>query len=295
MRYISVRALGLGALACAAVGFPASSAAAAQSQARALGLPLPDVGQVVTSIGTTAGGTADAILPGTGTLVTGTTGAVGGIITGTTTTVTTTVDQTLGGILAGSGLGTVPVPGTGGGSTGAPTGGTPTGGLPTDALNTLLQTLGIPAFGGPGSGQAVAPDGSIVLDDRAPAVRFKVLSSLRGVKALGKLKLLVTTDEPGIVALTSAIRPGPAVKRTTSSKRRKATSSATKHSRKVIHIPAATLGFRKAGRLKVTVQLSRSAQRNLGNSRNARISVGLLAADAARNQVAKRLKQTVKR
>ncbi len=290
MRYFSARALGAGALVVAASALPASGALAAQSEPRVLGLPLPDVGQVVTSIGTTVGGTVDPVLPGTGGIITGTTGAVGGIITGTTATVTTTVDQTLGGILGGTGLGAVTGPITAGSAPGA--------GLPVDALNTLLGTLGIPTLAGTGSGQAVAPDGSIIVDNRAPGVTFKVLSSLRGVKALGKLKLQVSSDEPGLVAFTSTLRPGLAVKTKKAKRtaaRGKARSSAAKHSRKVIHIAPVSLGFRKAGKLKVTVQLSRAAQRNLGNGRNARISVGLLAADAARNQLQQRVKQTVKR
>ncbi len=290
MRYFSARALGAGALVVAASALPASGALAAQSEPRVLGLPLPDVGQVVTSIGTTVGGTVDPVLPGTGGIVTGTTGAVGGIITGTTPTVTTTVDQTLGGILGGHG--------------------TRCGHRPDHrrqcpghrparrrAQHAARHTRYPDA-----RRHGQRPGGrSRRLDHRGqPRARRHVQGALllRGVKALGKLKLQVSSDEPGLVAFTSTLRPvwrSRPRRRSARHARGKARSSAAKHSRKVIHIAPVSLGFRKAGKLKVTVQLSRAAQRNLGNSRNARISVGLLAADAARNQLQERVKQTVKR
>lgn len=286
MNRTTVRAIALGALATTAVAVPASSALAAQAEPRLLGLPLPDLGQIVTDLGSTLGDTIDQILPGTGAIVTETTGTVGGIITGTTGTVETVVDETLGGILDGSGLGTVVGPNTGGGGANG-------GLLPTDALTQLLGTLGIPISGGT-AGQVTNADGTITVDSRAPGVTFTVLSKLRSVKKDGKLKLQVATDEPGVVAFTSAVRPGAAVK---AKKARKGVKRkpAPKHSRKLIKVPAVTLGFRKAGKLRVTVQLSKTAQRNLGNARNARISVGLLASDAARNQARTRVKRAVKR
>jgi len=296
MRSHTVRTVALGALTTAALAFPAASALGADSQSRILGLPVPDLGQVVTDVGQTVGGVVDPVLPGTGAIVTETTGTVGGIITGTTDTLNSTVDQTVGSILDGSGLDSVLDPITG---TSTASGG---GLLPTDTLNTLLQTLGIPTLSGTGAGQSVAPDGSIIVDGRAPSATFKVLSRLRAVKRDGKLKLQVSIDEAGVVAFTSTVRPGVAVKTKKAAKKKstrktkaRRSAAAKKHSRKVIHVPAVTLGFRKAGVLKVTVQLSKAAQRNLGASKNARISVGLLAADAARNQISSRVKQTVKR
>lgn len=286
MHRTTVRTIALGALATTAIAVPASSALAAGAQPRLLGLPLPDLGQIVTDVGSTLGGTIDQVLPGTGAIVTETTGTVGGIITGTTGTVETAVDQTLGGILDGSGLGEIVGPNTGGGGANG-------GLLPTDALTQLLMTLGIPVSGGT-TGQVTNADGTITVDSRAPGVTFTVLSRLRSVKKDGKLKLQVATDEPGVVAFTSAVRPGPAVK---AKRARKGvgTKRAPRHSRKLIKVPAVTLGFRKAGTLRVTVQLSKTAQRNLGNARNARISVGLLASDAARNQARSRVKRAVKR
>lgn len=281
-----LHALAAVALAGAALGIPAGVAFAADADLRALGLPLADAGELVADVGETLGGTVDPILPGTGAIVTETTGTVGGIITGGTQSVDDVVDQTVGGILDGSDLGTVVGPD-------APGGGSDGGLLPTDALTALLQTVGIPLLGS-APGMVTNADGSVTIDTRAPGVTFKVLSRLRNVKRSGKLKLQVATDEPGIVALTSTVRPGRKAKARRKAKK-SARASAVKHSRKVIHIPAATLGFRKAGALTVTVQLSKTARRNLGNARNARISVGLLAADAARNQTRSRIRKTITR
>lgn len=296
MKARTARTIALGVVASAAVAVPVASAAAAPSETRILGLPLPDLGQVVTQVGSTVGGILDGVAPGTGAIVTETTGTVGGIITGTTQTVSDTVDQTVGSILDGSGLGGIVGPN-------APGGGAAGGLLPTDALNALLQTLGIPTLAGTGTGQTVAPDGSIVVDSRAPGVTFTVLSRLRDVQKDGKLRLQVASDEAGVVAFTSTLRPGVLAKKTKakakmkkgSSKKARKSAAKPRHSRKVIHVPAVTLGFRQAGALKVTVQLSKTAQRNLGNAKDARISVGLLAADGARNQVTERVKRSVKR
>jgi len=280
-----LQTIAIATLAAATVGVPTGAAFAAQAEPRILGLPLPDTGQIVTDVGDTLGGTVDPILPGTGAIVTETTGTAGGIITGTTQTVNDAVDQTVGGILDGSGLGSTVGPDT--------TGGGANGGLlPTDALTALLQTLGFSTLGS-APGMVTNADGSVSVDSRAPGVTFKVLSKLRSVKRNGKLRLQVATDEPGIVALTSTVRPG--LKAKAKKARKKTRTRAVKHSRKVIHIPAVTLGFRQAGALKVTVQLSKTAQRNLGNARNARVSVGLLAADAAHNQTRSRVKKTIAR
>lgn len=278
--------IAIAAVATTAFAVPAGAAFAGDAELRLLGLPLPDLGQVVTDVGGTLGDTVDTILPGTGAIVTETTGTVGGIITGTTQTVNDAVDQTVGGILDGTDLGGIVGPNTSGGGTNG-------GLLPTDALTTLLQTLGFQTVG-QAKGTVVNADGSVTVDSRAPGVTFKALSKLRNVKKDGKLKLQVATDEPGIVAFTSTVRPGLKVKARKQATR-KARTSATKHSRKVIHIPAVTLGFRKAGSLKVTVQLSKAAQRNLGSARDARISVGMIASDAARNQTRSRVKKTVAR
>ncbi|PTL55494.1 hypothetical protein [Paraconexibacter algicola] len=279
----TARTIALAALASTAVAAPVASAAAAEPQERALGVPVADVGKIVAQLGSTIGGIVGGTIPGVGAIITETTNSVGGLISGTTLAVSESVDATIGQVLNDSGLGGIIGPDT-------PGGGAKGGLLPTDALNNLLKTLGIPTVAGTGAGQAVAPDGTVVADAQAPTARFTVLSKLRDVQKDGKLRLQVTTDEPGVVAFSSTLRPGVA--------RAAAARSGTRavaHSRRVIHIPTVTLGFRQAGTLKVTVQLAKTAQRTLGNAKDARISVGIVAADSARNQVSGRVKQTVGR
>jgi hypothetical protein len=251
--------------------------AATPAQAQLLGGLLPNIGSIITGTGQTLGGTLDSILPGTGGLVTGVTGTVGGVVTGVQATVTGTLDQALGGVLGGGG-----------------------GLLPTGVLNTLLGTLlgnstaapGTPGTGNSGgvivlSGGSTAP-GGIVLDASAPRPTVKVLSKLKQIGSSGKMKLEIRTNEPGIVAVAGNLRPGAAVKA-------KKGAKAAKHSRKVIKVPQITLGYRKAGKLVVTVRLSRAAQRVLGRSKNAKLSVGTLAVDVFKNQDSDNSKINIKR
>ena len=243
-----------------------TAVAAAPAQAQLLGGLLPSIGTIVTGTGQTLGNTLDSVVPGVGGVVTGVTGSVGGVVTGVQNTVTGTLDQTLGSVLGGEG-----------------------GLLPADVLDTLLGTLlgnstaapGTPGTGNSGgvivlSGGSVGP-GGIVLDASAPRPTVKVLSKLRQIGSSGKMQLEIRTNEPGIVAVASKVRPGAAVQA-------KKGTRAAKHSRKLIKIPQITLGYRKAGKLVVTVRLSRAAQRALGRSRNARMSVGTLAVDVFKNQ-----------
>ena len=55
------------------------------------------------------------------------------------------------------------------------------------------------------------------------------------------------------------------------------------------------LGYRQAGKLIVTVKLSRAAQRTLGASRDARMSVGTIASDLFKNQDSDNIKLTLTR
>lgn len=251
------------------------AALAAPASANALlGLPLPlpdaDLGQVVTQVGDTVGG----VLPGdVGGVVTGATDQVGGIVSGTTDQivgqVTGTVDQVLGGV---------------------------TGTLPVGTVDQLLGTLG--AAGVPGAttaaggsvtpGTVVLPDGTVLVDQRAPGVKTKVLSTVRQIARTGKMRLAVTSDEPSVLAVGAMMRPGKA-------RTRHHRAHAAKSRRSVIHLPAITLAYRKAGTLKLTYQLKRRAQRNVARGRNARISVAVVAVDVARNQAATRVKSTVRR
>ena len=255
-----------------------TAVAAAPAQAQLLGNLLPNIGTILTGTGQTLGGTVDAILPGTGGIITGVTGAVGGVVSGVQSTVTGTLDQTLGGILGGDGGGV----------------------LPDDVLNSLLGTLlgnSTAAPGTPGTGTSGGPivlaggsvgPGGVIIDASAPRPTVTVLSKLKQIGRSGKMRIEIKTNEPGIVAVASKVRPGAAVKA------RKGTK-AVKHSRTLIKIPQITLGYRKAGKLVVTVRLSRAAQRALGTSRNARMSVGTIAVDVFKNQDSDSTKVNIKR
>ena len=263
---ISIGALGAG-----------TAVAAAPAQAQLLGL-LPGIGTIVTGTGETLGGTLDTIAPGTGGIVTGVTGTVGGVVSGVETTITGTLDETLGGLLGGGGGGV----------------------LPDDIVNVLLGTLlgnstaapGTPGTGTSGgpivlSGGSVGP-GGVILDASAPRPTVTVLSKLKQIGKNGKMRIEIKTNEPGVVAVAGKIRPGAAVKAKKGAKR-------VKHSRKLIKVPQITLGYRRAGKLVVTVRLSRAAQRALGRSRNARMSVGTVAVDVFKNQDSDSTKLNIKR
>ncbi len=228
-----------------------------------LGGLLPNLGTIITNTGATLG----SLIPGLGGVVTAVTGVVGGVVGGVQDAVVGVVDQTLGGVLGGS-----------------------NGLLPTGVLDTLLGTLlknstaapGTPGTGNSGgvivlSGAQPGPGGA-VLDASAPRTNVKVISRLRDIGSTGTMKLEVKSNEPGIVAFGGNVRPGVAVKKAKKGRR------AAKHSRALIKVPRMTLAYRKAGKLVVTVRLSRAAQRALGASTNAAMSVGTIAVDVFRNQ-----------
>jgi hypothetical protein len=250
-----------------ALGAGASVAVAPAAQASLLGGLLPSLGTIITGTGQALGNTLNGVLPGTGTLVTGVTGTVGGVVTGVQSSVTGLLDQTLGGVL--------------GGVTGI-TGGV----LPVPVLNNLLGTVlsnssGVPGATGKGgaivlAGGSVTP-GGVVVDASAPRPTVKILTKLRAIGSTGKMRMEIATNEPGIVAVAGTVRPGAAIAR-------KGAKKAAKHSRKLINVPSIVLAYRQAGKLIVTVKLSRAAQRSLGASRNARMSVGTIASDLFKNQ-----------
>ncbi len=296
----SAALLSIGALgACGAVsaapaqaqlaGLPTPGTVVTQVQNTVAGLPLPGatgaqagsvlallppLGTIVTQTGATLGG----LVPGVGGVVTGATGSVGGIVDAIQGTVTGALDESLSGVIGGGG-----------------------GALAPDVLLTLLGTLvanssaapGTPGVGGPAAGGpivlaggSIGPGGAI-LDASAPRPTVTVVSKLRQIAKTGKLRLKIRSNEPGIVALAANVRPGTAV--------RKKGAAPRKHSRKLVKIPQIVLGYRRAGTLAVTVRLSRSAQRTLGRSRNARMSVATIAVDLFRNQDSDRDKLKIKR
>jgi hypothetical protein len=259
--FMSVTALGAGA-----------TFAAAPAQAGLLGGLLPNLGTIITGTGQTLG----SLIPGVGGVITGVTGTVGGVVSGVQDTVTgvvdKTLDQTLGGTLGGV---------TGGGSL-----------LPTNVLNPLIGTLLNNSIAKPGVAGTGAPivlaggklaAGGVVVDASAPRPTVKVLSRLKGIGRDGKMRLEVRTDEPGIVAVAGNVRPGDPLRR------------AAKRSRKLIRVPNVVLAYRKAGRLVVTVKFSRAAQRALGASKNARMSVVTVASDIFRNQDADSVSLNIRR
>jgi hypothetical protein len=260
---MSVTALGAGA-----------TVVAAPAQASLLGGLLPSLGTIVTGTGQTLGGVVDGVLPGTGGVITGVTGTVGGIVGGVESTVTGLVDQTLGGVLDGGAGGL----------------------LPSDVLDNLLGTLlanstgtlGTGTSGGPIvlSGGSVTP-GGVVIDASAPRPTVKILTRLKAIGSSGRMRMEIRTNEPGIVAVAGNVRPGVAVK--------KKGAKAVKHSRKLIKVPSIVLGYRQAGKLVVTVKLSRAAQRTLGKSRDARMSIGTVASDVFKNQDSDSIRLKLKR
>ncbi len=245
-----------------------TAVAASPAQAELLDGVLPNAGSLVTGTETTLGGA----LPSGGSTITDVTGTVGGVIGGVEGTVSGVLDQTLGGVIGGG-----------------------TGALPDDVLGSLLGTLLANSSTAPGapnsivlSGGTIGPNGQILLDASAPRSTVKVLSKLKQVGRSGKMKLEIKTDEPGIVAIRSAVRPGAAIKA-------KKGQKAVKISKKLIKIPQIVLGYRRAGKLAVTVRVSRAAQRTLGKVRAAKMSVGTIAVDVWKNQDSASTKLNLKR
>jgi hypothetical protein len=243
-----------------------------------LGNALPNPGTILAQTGQTL----DSLVPGAGGVVTGVTGTVGGVVGGVEDSVNGVVDATLAGVVGGDLLG-----------------------LPTGAVDSLLATLlgnssaapGTPGTGGPHAGAPIVlaggkmgPDG-VVLDASAPRSTVKVLSKLKAIGKNGKLRMEIKSDEPGIVAVAGRLRPGALLKQ----KGAKAKAAKAKHSRKLIKVPSIVLGYRKAGALTATVQLSRAAQRALGTSKDAKMSVGTVAVDVFRNQGSESTKLNIKR
>jgi hypothetical protein len=241
----------------------AGTAVVAASTPGLLGSLLPNLGTIITNTGATLG----SLIPGLGGVVTAVTGVVGGVVGGVQDTVVGVVDQTLGGVLGGA-----------------------NGLLPTGVLDTLLGTLlknstaapGTPGTGNSGgvivlSGAQPGP-GGVVVDMSAPRTKVKVISRLSEIGSTGTMKLEVRANEPGIVAVGGNIRPGAATVKAKTGRK------SARRSRALIKVPRMTLAYRKAGKLIVTVRLSRSAQRALGGSKNAAMSVGTIAVDVFKNQ-----------
>lgn len=212
-------------------------------------------------------------------------GGVGSIVTGATDQVTSTLDQVLGGtegVLSEDALGTVlqtvtdPVAGPDGG----PGGSDGSGGSGGSGGSTLVS-------GAPSGVTTTVPSGGPGAADRsAPVVTVRVVSRLAHVARTRRLRLEVRSEEAGVVALASTIRPGV---------KRRSVAKGVKHRRSVIHVPTVVLAFRQAGTLTVELRLKAADAARLGRSRDGRMSVGLLTADVARNQRSERFKRHLRR
>jgi len=250
----AIAALGLPVAAHAQLGLP-------------LPVPLPDPTQVITQTTDTITQTTTDTLGGTVTDPTGTVGSVIDTVTGTvgdpTGTVGQTVDQVLGGTL---------------------------GTLPSGTVDDLLGAAGLAgkdgANGAAGPGVKVLPDGTIVVDKRPPVTTVKVLDRNRKVGRNGKLRLQISSDEPSVVALIGTVKPGRAY--------HLHGRKLKQHSRKSVKLPKVVLAYRKAGALRLTIQFSRRAQRNIRGSYNSTVRLSLVAVDVARNQVTRKLHRVVK-
>jgi hypothetical protein len=254
-------------LAAVAAALAIPAAASAQ-----LGLPLPPLSDPTQTITDTTGQVTDALpdpLSGVVDTVTGTVGGVvdtvntttGGATGGITDTIGQTVDDVLGGNLPQ---------------------------LPTGTIDDLLGAAGLNGANGANGqpGVTVLPNGTVVVDSRAPLTKVTVLNRNRTVGRNGKLRLQISSDEPSVVALVGTVRPGRAWKLHGRAKKL--------HSRKAIKIPKVVLAYRNAGALRLTIQFSRAAQRNIRHSYNSSVKLTLVAVDVARNQVTRKLNRVVK-
>lgn len=262
-------------LAAAAAVFALPVVAHAQ-----LGLPLPDPTQVITQTTDPITGAVTGVISDPAGTVTGTvtdpTGTVGSVID----TVTGTVNDTTGGATGG-------ITDTIGGTIDQVLGGT-LDSLPTGTIDDLLGAAGLNGKNGANGapGVTVLPDGTVVVDKRPPNTTVKVLDRNRKVGKNGKLRLQIASDEPSVVALVGSVKPGRAYKLHGLAKKH--------HSRKAVKIPKVLLAYRKAGALRLTIQFSRRAERNIRHSYNSTVRLSLVAVDVARNQVTRKLNRVVK-
>jgi hypothetical protein len=250
-------------LVAAALALATPAAASAQ-----LGLPLPPLPDPIQTVTDTlpdpVSGVVDTVTGTVGGVVDTVNDTTGGATGGVTDTIGQTVDQVLGGTL---------------------------GELPTGTVDDLLAAAGLNGLNGANGangqpGVKVLPDGTVVVDKRAPVTKVTVLNHNRTVGRKGKLSLRISSDEPSVVALVGSVKPGRAWKLHG--------KAAKRHSRKAIKIPKVVLAYRQAGALKLTIQFSGRAQRNIRGSYNSAVKLTLVAVDVARNQVTRKLARVVK-
>jgi hypothetical protein len=249
----------------AASAFVLALPAAASAQ---LGLPLSDPTQIITQTTDPITGALPDPLGGVVDTVTGTVGGVVDTVNDTTGGVTDPVGQTIDQVLGGT-----------------------LGELPLGTIDDLLGAAGLAGLNGANGaagapGVRILPDGTVLVDNRAPVTTVKILNRNRKVGRSGKLRLQISSDEPSVVAVAGSVRPGRAWKLHG--------KAAKRHSRKAIKIPKVVLAYRSAGALRLTIQFSRRAQRNIRQSYNSSLRLTLVAVDVARNQVTRKLNRIVK-
>jgi hypothetical protein len=168
-------------------------------------------------------------------------------------------------------------------------------GLDPNSIDGLLGSLGLPAA--VGGNRAGAPGGSSaagtvigatngVVDGRPPTATVTVLSHLRVVRRTGRMVVRVASTEPSVVALAGTVRPGMRL--------RKYGKTGTSF-RKPVTVKRTLLAFRRAGSLRLSFAMPRSAQKRLGQARDARLSLATYAVDVSRNQATRNVKRHVKR
>ena len=220
-------------------------------------------------------------LPSTASAQAGGLAGVGSIVPGTEQ-ITSTLDQVLAGVdgvLSQDGLGEmlVTITDPAAGPVAAP--GSPGASGPAGASSSETRLVG-------GSVTTMPSGTAGTADRRAPMATVRIVSRLSQVARMRRLRLEVRSDEAGVVALASTIRPG---------SKRRGVAKRVKHKRSVIHMPTVVLAFRQAGKLTVDLRLKAADAARLGRSKNGRMSVGLLTADVARNQASERLKRHLRR
>lgn len=163
----------------------------------------------------------------------------------------------------------------------------------TGAIGDLLGTTDVgtaPAGGGtpsdgsgggtsatPSSGDATGSQSAAgtptAPDTRAPRVTLKVLSGFAWVARTGRLKVRVSCDEQGVVAVGGSLRVR----------------------RRVLRLAASGVGYRSPGTVTATIRLPRAALRQLARARSVRLSLQAVAVDVAHNQRTAALKVTLAR
>ena len=133
------------------------------------------------------------------------------------------------------------------------------------AVSALESRHGVALFDRIGRGVALNPAGEVFLRE-AKAVLARAgqaENALADLSGLNRGRLRIHASEPAVVAFTTLLRPGRALR---------VHGRPQKVNRKLIRIKAVVLAFRRAGNLTVVLKLPKSARKNLKRSTDARIT-----------------------